>query len=86
MTRKEYLESILTQNQIRDVEEAIKHGKLIMISGQHIATGKSTLLKYLESVGARAFEEYELKEDMFEIKLDKPLEKMDFGILDKLEN
>ncbi|MDF2841646.1 MAG: hypothetical protein K0R00_72 [Herbinix sp.] len=47
MTKQEYLESILSKNQIKEIERAIKNGSPVFIGGENQATGKSSLMQFL---------------------------------------
>lgn len=81
MTRKEYLESILTKQQIDDIQRAVNTNKPILIVGEQ-GTGKTTLLRYLEAFSNHVYE----PENMLEVVLDKPLKAMDSKILENLED
>lgn len=83
MTRKEYLESILTVKQIEQINYAIKHKKPILITGSNGPTGKSTLATYLRQFGADVHEPH----DMLTISLDKPLgDRRINNVLDTIED
>ena len=81
MTRKEYLESILTKQQIDDIQRAVNTNKPILIVGEQ-GTGKTTLLRYLEAFSNHVYE----PENMLEVVLDKPLTAMDSKVLENLED
>ncbi len=81
MKRIEYLESILTKQQIEDIQRAINTDKPILIVGEQ-GTGKTTLLRYLKAFSSHVYEQ----ENMLEVVLDKPLTAMDTKVLENLED
>jgi len=82
MRRKEYLESMLTKEQISILNQAVRHKRPILITSEcDTANGKSTLVKYLRESGAEVYEPHE----MVIVNLDKKLENMvNYNILDTI--
>ena len=72
MTFVEYLESMFGEQKTMELRAAIRSGKAIVIKGPAGPTGKTTLRRVLEKVEAPAFEE----RDLYEITVQKPLEKL----------
>lgn len=62
MKYKQFLESILTTQQIKDLNKALETKKVILISGAEGPTGKSTLKDILIRKGYKAIEKYEIHE------------------------
>ena len=69
MKFNEYLATILSPEQIKNLKVAISTGKTIVIDGRPGRTGKTTLKNILNKRGCKAIEEY----DIFRITLSKPL-------------
>jgi energy-coupling factor transporter ATP-binding protein EcfA2 len=70
MKFKEYLKTVLDQEQIKDLLTAAEAGKTIIIKGKQGPTGKSTLKAILNKKGIKAIEEHET----FVVSLNKDLE------------
>ncbi len=81
MKLKEYFESLLGVSEARKLQEAIKSGKTIIITGEMGPTGKTTLKKVLLRNGCRAIEGWQT----YEVRLDRELETLDFDFLDKIQ-
>ncbi|GEM_PF-6447325 len=64
-----YLSSILTVKEIKELKQAIRDNKTIIVKGKQEPTGKTTLVDILRSVGAKAVEPF----DTHVITMDKPL-------------
>lgn len=62
MRYEEFLKSVLTNKQIKELNSAVKQGKAIVIKGTAGATGKTTLRNVLIKKGYKAYEEYEILE------------------------
>ncbi len=62
MKYEKFLKSILTNQQIEDLNKALKTNKVILISGTEGPTGKSTLKDILVKKGYKAIEKYEIHE------------------------
>lgn len=62
MDFNEYLNSILTKKEVKDLNRALRDNKVILISGVEGPTGKSTLKNILIKKGYKAIEKYEVHE------------------------
>jgi hypothetical protein len=83
MTRREYVNSILTELQVIDIDYAISHKQSILIKGDcGSANGKTTLANFLRKCGADVYE----PDDMLVINMDKPLENIVQNVLDSIED
>lgn len=69
---QEYFESLLGKKEKNKLVKALRAGKTVIISGRPGATGKTTLMRYLQARGYNAEEAY----NVHEVRLDEHLPKL----------
>lgn len=72
MNLKNYLESLLGKQRAQEVLEAKAQGRPILVCGEQGPTGKSTLCRVLNRMGATALEQH----DLCVVRLDEPLKEL----------
>ena len=68
MRFKEYWESLLGKKQKKELLDALKEDKTVVVSGDQ-QTGKTTLVSVLQKQGYKAVEDF----DTYEVHLSEPL-------------
>jgi len=81
MDYKEYLKSILPNEELKELNSAIKKGKLIIVTGEQGSTGKSTLTEILRKKGIDAIEGYQVHI----VVLNNPIDDITPDIIHKLD-